>query len=70
MQTQILRCLYPKLTATEAPSRDGTQHRPSISGRQPETRMVNGKEVEIHTWNGPDDKDNPYAQPRHREVPV
>ncbi|KAJ4332877.1 hypothetical protein N0V95_009556 [Ascochyta clinopodiicola] len=39
---------------------DGTQHRPSITAHQPETRMVDGKEVEIHTWDGPDDKDNPF----------
>ncbi|KAF3033739.1 hypothetical protein E8E12_002426 [Didymella heteroderae] len=44
----------------ETTSQDGTQHRPSVSGRQPEIRAVNGKEVEIHTWNGPDDKDNPF----------
>jgi hypothetical protein len=44
---------------TETDSQDGTQHRPSVAGRQPEIRTVNGKEVEIHTWNGPDDKDNP-----------
>ncbi|UPX20668.1 uncharacterized protein EKO05_0010893 [Ascochyta rabiei] len=39
---------------------DGTLHRPSISGRQRETRTVDGKEVEIHTWDGTDDKDNPF----------
>lgn len=53
--------LHHDLMATETTSQDGTQHRPSVSGRQPETRIVNGKEVEIHTWNGPDDKDNPYG---------
>ncbi|KAF9694212.1 hypothetical protein EKO04_008043 [Ascochyta lentis] len=44
----------------EESSHDSTQHRPSISGRQPETRTVDGKEVEIHNWDGPDDKDNPF----------
>jgi len=48
---------------TTTTSRDGTLHRPSVSGHHPETRTVNGKEVEVHTWNGPDDKDNPYAPP-------
>ncbi len=24
--------------------------------------MMDGKDVEIHTWDGPDDPDNPYAQ--------
>jgi hypothetical protein len=23
--------------------------------------MKDGKEVELHTWNGPDDPDNPYG---------
>ncbi len=36
----------------------GTSHRPSTAH---ETRVVNGKEVEVHTWYGPDDKDNPYV---------
>jgi hypothetical protein len=25
--------------------------------------MKDGKEVELHTWEGPDDKDNPYVNP-------
>lgn len=50
------------LTRAESTSQyNGTLNRPSMSGHQPEMRMVDGKEVEIHTWDGPDDKDNPYA---------
>lgn len=41
----------------ETTSPDGTQ---GLSGHRPETRVVDGKEVEIHTWYSPDDKDNPF----------
>lgn len=30
--------------------------------------MRDGKEVEVHTWSGPDDPENPYALPNNVEL--
>jgi hypothetical protein len=49
------------LNIPESVSQHGGTQRANVSN-QPETRTVDGKEVEIHTWDGPGDKDNPYAQ--------
>jgi hypothetical protein len=69
--------LFPRLanhTTDDAPhngrsfSTTTEHHQPAQSQEHAngQIHMRDGKEVELHTWDGPDDPDNPYGllQPR------
>lgn len=42
-------------------STSSTQEHPAYRTNNAQTLLVDGKEIEIHDWDGPNDPDNPYA---------
>ena len=48
-------------STTATPYQPQQRSDPSSPERKLETRMKDGKEVQLHTWDGPDDPDNPYV---------